>query len=205
MSYGLFVLTARDQKDNGCLINTCFQVAENPTQLVISVQKGNLTRQMIENTGVFNVSVLTKSVPFETIRHFGMRSGRTVDKFADFPGVKPSVNGLLYLTEHTNAMFSCQVLEKMDLGSHVMFVAKVTESKVLSQEESCTYAYYHKVIKTDYMRRSNMKNICPCGYEYDPALGDPENGVAPGTAWEDVPADWVCPICGLGKDSFTAE
>jgi len=48
-----------------------------------------------------------------------------------------------------------------------------------------------------------MKYVCPCGYEYDPAVGDPDSGIAPGTAWEDVPADWVCPVCGLGKDDFT--
>ena len=47
-----------------------------------------------------------------------------------------------------------------------------------------------------------MKYLCPCGYEYDPAVGDPDNGIAPGTAWEDLPEDWVCPVCGLGKDAF---
>jgi len=41
-----------------------------------------------------------------------------------------------------------------------------------------------------------------CGYIYDPAQGDPDSGVAPGTPWEDVPADWVCPLCGVGKDGF---
>ena len=46
-----------------------------------------------------------------------------------------------------------------------------------------------------------MKYLCPCGYEYDPAVGDPDNGIAPGTAWEDLPEDWVCPVCGLGKDA----
>ena len=51
----------------------------------------------------------------------------------------------------------------------------------------------------------SMKYVCPCGYEYDPAVGDPDNGVAPGTAWEDVPADWVCPVCGLDKDAFEVE
>jgi rubredoxin len=51
----------------------------------------------------------------------------------------------------------------------------------------------------------DMKYVCPCGYEYDPAKGDPDNGVAPGTKWEDVPADWVCPVCGLEKDAFDAE
>jgi rubredoxin len=47
-----------------------------------------------------------------------------------------------------------------------------------------------------------MKYVCPCGYEYDPALGDHDNGIAPGTAWEDVPEDFVCPVCGLDKDAF---
>jgi len=47
------------------------------------------------------------------------------------------------------------------------------------------------------------KYVCVCGYEYDPATGDPDNGVQPGTAFDDVSADWVCPVCGLGKDSFS--
>lgn len=47
------------------------------------------------------------------------------------------------------------------------------------------------------------KYFCnPCGYEYDPAKGDPEHGIAPGTAFEDLPDDWVCPICGVSKDMF---
>ena len=50
-----------------------------------------------------------------------------------------------------------------------------------------------------------MKYVCPCGYVDDPEVGDEENGIAPGTAWEDVPEDWVCPICGLGKDAFEPE
>ena len=45
-----------------------------------------------------------------------------------------------------------------------------------------------------------MKYECPCGYIYDPEAGDPEGGIAPGTAWEDIPEDWVCPVCGLSKD-----
>ena len=78
------MITARSSdKDNGFIGNTCVQVAEKPTTLAISVQKGNLTREMIENTGVFNVSVLTENVPFETIRYFGMQSGRDVDKIRD--------------------------------------------------------------------------------------------------------------------------
>ena len=144
----MHILTARDgEKDNGCIINTCFQVAENPNKLAISLQKGNLTREMVEATGIFNVSVLADTVPFETVRHFGMQTGRETDKFAGMDTICRSHNGLVYLTDHTNAMFSCQVLEKLDLGSHVLFIGQVTESKVLSKAESCTYAHYHKAIK----------------------------------------------------------
>ncbi len=49
------------------------------------------------------------------------------------------------------------------------------------------------------------KYVCPCGYVYDPSIGDEETGVAPGTPWESVPEDWVCPVCGLGKDAFEQE
>ena len=147
MTYGLFVLTASDERDNGCIVNTAVQVASDPTRIAISCQMGNLTREIIEKTGKFNVSVLTEDVPFETIRHFGMQSGRDTDKFADFVGFQRSHNGLVYLTEHTNAMFSCDVKQKLDLGSHMMFVGEVTEAKVLGKGNPCTYAHYHKAIK----------------------------------------------------------
>ena len=141
------MLTAKDDQDNGCIINTCVQVAGDPTRLMISCQMGNLTREIIEKTGKFNISVLTEDVPFETIRHFGMQSGRDVDKFADFTTVERSCNGLYYLTENVNAMFSCEVKEKKDLGSHMMFIGEVVESKVLGKGAPCTYAHYHKAIR----------------------------------------------------------
>ena len=141
------MLTAQEDQDNGCIINTCVQVASDPTKLAISCQMGNLTREIIERTGKFNVSVLTENVPFETIRHFGMQTGREVDKFEHYVGFDRSANGLIYLTDHANAMFSCKVLSKQDLGSHMMFIGEVTEAKVLSKEPSCTYAHYHKAIK----------------------------------------------------------
>ena len=143
----MFVLTTKDQKDNGCIANTCVQVGREPTRLAISVQQENLTREIIEKTGVFNVSVLTDDVPFETIRHFGMQTGREVDKFEGFSGTERSHNGLLYLTEHAKTMFSCEVKEKIFLGSHTLFVGEVTESKVLSKGTPCTYAHDDAAIK----------------------------------------------------------
>lgn len=142
------MLTARDRdKDNGCIVNTAVQVGASPTRLAVSVQMGNLTREIIEKTGKFNVSVLTEEVPFETVRRFGMQSGRDADKLADFHGAERSRNGLYYLTENANAMFSAEVKHKIDLGSHMLFIGEVTESKVLSKGASCTYAHYHKAIK----------------------------------------------------------
>ncbi len=141
------MLTAKDQKDNGCIINTAFQVANDPIKIAISCQKGNLTREMIEKTGCFNLSVLTKEVPFEVIRHFGMQTGRETDKFAQFQGVSRSANDLYYVNEYTNAYFSVKVESSFDLGSHQMFVGEVVEAKRLDKKPSCTYAFYHSDIK----------------------------------------------------------
>ena len=147
LSYGLFVLTAKDERHNGCIINTAFQVANEPTRIVISCQKNNLTREIIEKTGAFNISVLTEEVPFEVIRHFGMQTGREVDKFKDCAEDVRAANGIKYIPKYTNAFFSAKVVSSTDLGSHTLFVGEVTESQVLGNAPSCTYAYYHAAIK----------------------------------------------------------
>jgi len=147
LSYGLFILTVGGEKDNGCIINTAFQVSEDPTRITISSQKGNLTREIIEKTGKFNLSVLTEDVPFEVIRHFGMQSGRDVDKFANCDEDTRAANGIKYIPKYTNAYISVEVESATDLDSHTLFIGRITESKVLSDRPSCTYAHYHKVIK----------------------------------------------------------
>lgn len=147
LTYGLFVVTAKGEKDNGCISNSVIQIAENPDRLAVSIQKGNLTRELIEQTGNLNVSVLTDDVPFEIIRHFGMQSGRDVDKFAEFTDTEVASNGIKYINKYTNAFFSAKVLSKTDLGSHILFICDVAESKVLGDNTSCTYAHYHKAIK----------------------------------------------------------
>lgn len=148
LSYGLFILSTKDgDKQNGCLINTAFQVAEHPDRILISCQKNNLTRETLEKTGEFNISVLTEDVPFEVAGYFGFRSGRNFDKFADFKDYALASNGINYISKYTNAFLSGKVISSTDLGSHVLFIAEITESKVLSSTPSCTYAHYHKAIK----------------------------------------------------------
>ena len=147
LSYGLYVITVGDEKDNGYISNTVFQVSENPTRIAVSCQKNNLSREIIEKTGVLNVSVLTEDVPFEVIRHFGMQSGRDVDKFADFKETQRASNGVLYLSDFANAFISLKVISSLDLDSHILFICDITESKVLGSNDSCTYAHYHKSVK----------------------------------------------------------
>ena len=148
LSYGVFVLAGKaGDKVNACITNTCMQVANSPTRVAIAVLNGNFTRELVQEGGVFCLTLLDQSCTMDTICHFGMQSGRDVDKFADFPGVKRSHNGLLYLTENVNAMFSAEVKHKIDLGSHMLFIGQVTESKVLGKGAPCTYAHYHKAIK----------------------------------------------------------
>ena len=130
--YGLFLLTAQqDGRDNGCIINTAVQVADDPPRISVSVIKENLTCQMIAATGQFNLSSLTEATPFSTFQHFGMQSGRNVDKFNGFSGVKRSANGLTYLTD-SNMYLSAKVIQSIDLGSHVLFIAEPTQGEVLS-------------------------------------------------------------------------
>ncbi len=148
LTYGLFVISSRfEGVDNGHIANTAFQVANDPTRIAISVQAGNYNREIIEKSGVFNICLLTEDVDFDTIRHFGFQSGRDVDKFSSVDYKKRSHNGVYYLTDKANAFFSCKVVGRQELGSHVLFIGEVTEAQVLSNKPSCTYAHYHKAIK----------------------------------------------------------
>ena len=85
LSYGLFVLTAKDgAKQSGCIINTAMQVTASPKKITIAVNKDNFTTEMISKTGQFNISIIDESADFSLFERFGFSSGRTVDKFADF-------------------------------------------------------------------------------------------------------------------------
>ncbi len=146
-SYGLFVLTAKDgDKDNGCIINTGIEAASDPQRLSIAVNKGNFTHNMVANTGVFNLSILSENAPFSVFRRFGFQSGRDTDKFKDMDIVRAD-NGIPYVKEGTNAYVSAKVVKTMDLGSHTLFVADITAGEILSEAPSATYAYYHANIK----------------------------------------------------------
>lgn len=194
LSYGLFVLTARDgEKDNGCIINTAIQAASEPNQLSICVNKANYTHDMIERTGKFTVSVLSEQADFELFKRFGFQSGRDVDKFTNFTGCARGADGLYYITEGTNAYISVTVDKTVDLGSHTMFIGEITDMVVLSDTPSTTYEYYQNHIKpkpqtvgkTD--KGQTVWRCRICGYEY---------------VGEEIPDDFICPICKHPASDF---
>lgn len=189
LSYGLFVVTAKEgEKDNGCITNTAVQVTTTPNRITLAVNKGNYTHDMIVRTGLFNVSILSEKASFDTFKHFGFQSGKDVDKFADYDKAERSANGLYYVTDGTNGWISAKVVDSVDLGTHTLFVADVTDGEVLTSDASATYAYYHANIKPAPGKVEKKGWRCKiCGYIYE---------------GEELPADFVCPICKHGASDF---
>ena len=191
LSYGLFVVTSKDSdKQNGCITNTVSQLTDNPSRVMIAVNKQNYTHDIILKTGEFNINVLTESVPFSTFQRFGFQSGRDVDKFDGFPNVALAANGIYYLTKDTNAVISGKVIEYHEYESHTLFIADLTQAQILSKEPSVTYAYYHEHIKPKPQPAEEKKKgfVCKiCGYVYE---GD------------ELPEDFICPLCKHGAADF---
>ena len=192
-SYGLFVLTAKENGfDNGCIINTAIQVTSSPNRISIAVNKANKTHDMIHAAGEFNVCMLAENAPFSVFQNFGFQSGRDADKFASFAQKKRSANGIYYITDVANAYVSAKVDQEIDLGTHTMFIADVTDAEVLSDVPSVTYNYYQANIKPKPQvtpaQAGKTKWVCKiCGYVYE---------------GEELPADFICPICKHGAQDF---
>ena len=192
LTYGLFVITVRGEKDNGCIINTAIQAASSPNTITVCLNKTDYTSDILLKTGVFNISVLSEKTPFAVFKRFGYQSGRDVDKFADYSGMERTENGVYRITEGVNAWISCKVRQTVDLGSHTMFIADVTDMEVTDDAPSVTYAYYMANIKPKPEKTTGSTGQvvwrCKiCGYEY---------------VGEELPADFVCPICKHPASDF---
>lgn len=211
LSYGLFVLTTKvGDKDNGCITNTAIQVTTEPNQIAFAVNKLNYTHDMLMESKVFNISILSEDASFDVFKRFGFQSGREVDKFADYEGpgasgmYDVSANGITYIKEGTNAFISGNVEQTVDLGTHTLFICAVTDMEVLSDVPSATYAYYQDNIKPKpadiavgekvgtLEKDENEKGVtvwrCTiCGYEYE---------------GEELPEDFICPWCKHPASDF---
>ena len=221
MCYGVYIISSKkDDKINGQIANTAFQITSEPATVAISINKQNLTHEYIETSKVFTISILSKDAPMTLIGNFGFKSGRDIDKFKDVQ-YKKGVTGAPIVLEQTVAFMECEVLSSTDVGTHTIFIGKIIDCDNLSNAEPMTYAYYHQIkggkspaTAPTYIKEepevgktaSSGKYKCKiCGYIYDPAKGDPDGGIEPGTPFEKLPDTWTCPICNAPKSEFEKE
>lgn len=219
LSYGMYIISSKKEKKiNGMIANTVFQITSDPSTIAVSINKQNLTHDFIETSRVFTVSILSENTPINFIGVFGYKTGRDIDKFEDVE-YQTGVLGAPIVLENTTGYIESEVINMVDCGTHTIFIGKVINAESTGNDKPMTYAYYHEVkggkspklaptyIEEKKMVVNNMsKYVClVCGYVYDPEQGDPDSRIAPGTTFEDIPDDWVCPACGIGKDSFEKE
>jgi len=215
-SYGLYVVSSRKGDSiNGQIANTVFQVASDPPTIAVSINKQNLTHEFISESKVFAGAILSQDTPLPFIGHFGFQSGRDVDKFKGV-NYKLGETGVPIVLDHSLAYLEARVIDRLDVGTHTIFVGELVGADILREGEPMTYAYYHTVKRgttprtaPSYIEERKEKvskmaqyECTVCGYIYDPQLGDPDSGTKPGTPFEELPDDWVCPVCGAGKDQF---
>lgn len=188
IGYGLYVVTSHDgKKDNGLIVNTVMQVTNTPERIAVAINKQNYSHDIIKASGKMNVNCLTEEAPFKVFEAFGFVSGRNVDKFADCEPMR-SENGLVVLPRYINSFISLQVEQYVDLGTHGMFICSVTEADVISDKPSMTYAYYHQYVKPKPQTKKAKGYVCKiCGYVYE---------------GEELPEDFVCPLCKHGASDF---
>lgn len=214
LSCGLFVVTAVDEDGRkvGCVANTLLQVTSSPAQAIIALNKENFTEQVIERTGVFGVSVLDQDCTLETIGTFGFHTSAEIDKFADI-SFELDGNGIPFLLDGVASRFSLEVKQRLDAGTHVIFVGEVVEAEKLSTTEPLTYAYYHSVMKgkTPPKASSYIEGDQP-----DSAAGEAEvDDTGNAYGWrcklcgyvvrdypDGLPEDFRCPMCGAPASMF---
>ena len=223
VSYGLYIITStNNDKINGQIANVLFQITSEPPRVAISINKQNLTHEYIKKSKVFTASILSVNAPMTLIGNFGFKSGRDIDKFKDINYNIGKTKSPI-VTDGSLAFVEGKIIDSIECGTHTIFIGEVVNAEILSDDKPMTYEYYHKVkggispkTAPTYMKsidetvkkeeRKMDKYVCKvCGYVYDPEKGDPDNGIDPGTKFEDIPDDWVCPVCGVGKEDFEKE
>lgn len=187
ISYGLYVLSAKEGgKQNGCMTNTLIQLTSQPNRLGVTINKSNLTHDMLLKSGVGAASVLSVETDFETIKTFGMSSGREHDKFQGRETLE-TASGILVPKAFSIGYFEFKVINTVDVGTHTSFICDLTEEKFLENKEPLTYAYYQSNIKPRPQAALESRWVCKvCGYSTTEEIGD----------------DFICPVCKHTREVF---
>lgn len=210
LSYGLYIISSKkDDKPVGCVVNTFAQVTSKPAQVSVAVNKENYTSQGIRETGAYEVAVMNESASMELIGKFGFHSSVDTDKFSDFE-TAVSEQGIEYVTQSSCAHFSVKVTQELDLGSHILFIGEVIDATPIAGDAPMTYAYYHQVKGGKTPPKASSYN----GGEDEVKQADQgAEETKPKVAWrckicghieyaEELPEDFVCPVCGVGRELF---
>jgi len=216
LGYGLYIVCSKKRdRFNGQIANTVIQITSEPPTIAVSINRNNLTHEFIAESKVLTVSILSKDTPLSFIGHFGFKSGRDTDKLEGV-NYKIGETQAPVVTDNALAYLEARVIQQVDVGTHTIFVGELVGADVIKEGEPMTYAYYHQVKRgttpktaPSYIEEKKVEAVkapkyrCTvCGYIYDPELGDPDGGIKPGTPFEEIPDDWVCPVCGAAKSDF---
>ena len=217
ISYGMYIVCANDaDKLNGQVVNTLFQITSAPVTVAVSINKNNLTHGFIRSSKRFSASILLEEAPLAFIGTFGFKSGRDTDKFKDVR-YKKLASGSPVVLDYCLGYLEAEVKCEFDCGTHTVFLGEIKESEMIKSGRPMTYDYYHQVKRgttpasaptfiqgeEKTAKTAARKYRCTiCNYVYDPELGDPDSGIPAGTAFEQIPDDWRCPVCGVTKAKF---
>lgn len=205
MSYGVYAITTLAQgTPTGCIANSVMQITVSPATVAVSMNHSNYTNACMEKEGKFAINILSEQTPPAVIGTFGFQSGRDTDKFR---GMSYEMKEGMPVLSDACGYVVCKVVNKMETETHTVFLGEVIDCNFLKEnQDPMTYAYYHQVIKgkspktaPTYLqeepeteaaeeKRPLKQYRCEvCGYIYE---------------GEELPADYICPICGVGVDRF---
>jgi len=147
IGYGMYIISSHiEEKHNGQIANTVFQITSDPVLIGISINKRNLTHEYITSSKQFSISVININADFKFIGKFGFRSGREIDKFKDIH-YKTTPSGVPVVLEKISSWIECNVIDSVDCGTHTLFLGEASNSETLDDTKPMTYDYYHNVIK----------------------------------------------------------
>ncbi len=186
ISQGMYVLTTQN---GGCIVDAVSQISMGDNPLIaVSVMKKNYTNELLKNNDKFAISILSKDVDGKIIKTFGFNSTRNINKFENVDCLE--IDGIKVVKESIGYMI-CEKIDSIENDTHTLFIGRIIEADVLDDKEEMTYAYYQEY-KEEILKVTTEKGetawVCmACGYVY---------------YGEEVPEDYKCPICGLGKEYF---
>ena len=198
ISLGLYVLSAKDgTKEAGSIVDAVMVAANKPCALALSCNNASFTKQCIEKSKSFALSVLPKDVKPEIIADFGFKSSKNFDKWSK---VKSTQFDGLPVLEDAVAYISAKVIHQYVLDSNTIFVAEISDMKLNKEAPLLLYQDYRGKLKDEVLRafkntgenKMEKKWVCTvCNYVYD---GE--------TPFEELGDDYVCPLCGVDKSFF---